>query len=459
MDAPQSIFSVQVGDNYLIYAPLHNLVALVDRRAAQSIRAALLNETAPPPAVRAIVEQLRSPGKPVPGARTGPLDNPFFLGLIPTRGCNLGCRYCDFSAPKNASPVMMLSLAREAVNAYFELLRAAGRRQAEVHFFGGEPFYAEAVVHFVVEYATLRAGELGLTVRFEATTNGLYHPARCQWIADHFDTIVLSLDGPADIQERHRPSLNGRGTFPVIARNAKILSEGPVELILRACVTAETVNRLPEIARWISREFRPSTVCFESLTASPLAQAASFTPPDPWEFSRNFDLAARILAGYGIETVLSTADLRTCRASFCPVGKDALIVSPDGAIDACYLLKDDWEQKGLNMRLGRLNGRGLEIAPEALQRARNLTVHQKPLCADCLCRFHCAGGCHVNHPASAPAGRFDDVCVQTRLVTITALLKQLEQNELAREWLADRPASEVSVWQRTDRLCSDEMRL
>jgi sulfatase maturation enzyme AslB (radical SAM superfamily) len=220
-----------------------------------------------------IVEQLRSPGARAPAPRTGPLDDPFFLGLVPTRGCNLGCRYCDFAAPKQSSPVMDLSLAGEALDAYFGLLHGSGGRRAEVHFFGGEPFYAEAVVHFAVEYASLRAVN-SMAVRFEATTNGVYSAARCHWIADHFDTIVLSLDGPAEVQDRQRPALDGRSAFAIVARNAKILSEGPVELILRACVTNETVARLPEIARWVGREFRPSTVCFETLTDTPRSRAA-----------------------------------------------------------------------------------------------------------------------------------------------------------------------------------------
>ena len=454
------IFSVPVDDKFLIYAPLHNLAALVDRKAARHIRAGLQSGSDPvPAAVQPIVEQLRSPGAPAPAPRTGPLDDPFFLGLIPTRGCNLGCCYCDFAAPKQSSPVMDLSLACQALDAYFDLLRGSGRRRAEVHFFGGEPFYAETVVHLAVEYAALRARELGMAVRFEATTNGVYSAARCHWIADHFDTIVLSLDGPAEIQDRQRPALDGRSTFAVVARNAKILSGGSVELILRVCVTNETVTRMPEIARWMGREFCPSTVCFETLTATPRSRGAGLTPPVPWEFARNFSAAARILGDYGIETVLSTADLRTSRVNFCPVGRDALIVSPDGAVEACYLLQEDWERRGLNMRLGRLDGHGLQIDPEALWRVRRLTVLEKPLCANCLCRYHCAGGCHVNHNMALPVGQFDAVCIQTRLVTITQLLNQLGQHRLVDEWLADRAMWEASAWQRTDRLCGEEMRV
>ncbi len=449
MAASQDIFAVHIGSNILLYAPLHHLVALVDSAAAEVIRAALkCTCVEPPPALWPIVEQLRAPVKP-PAARTGPLRNPIFLGLIPTRNCNLGCRYCDFAAPKSAGSVMPLKLAAEAIEAYFSMLVENGETYAAVHFFGGEPFYAESVVHFAVGYAAHRAKELGLQARFEVTTNGLYNQTRCEWIADNFDTVVLSLDGPQDIQDRHRPALNGSSTFALIARNAQILSNGSAELILRACVTSDTVNRLPEIARWIGKEFRPAAVCFESLTVSPLSQAASLNPPDPWTFAQNFEAAANILADYGIETVLSTANLDDSRATFCPVGRDALIVTPEGAVNACYLLEEDWQRAGMELRLGSMSDGQFDLDPASLETMRALSVYTRPLCNTCLCRFHCAGGCVVNHQ---PQRTFDDLCIQTRLVTITKLLHEAGQPDLAQRWLEDPAAMETAAWQPTDRL-------
>jgi uncharacterized protein len=356
--------------------------------------------------------------------------------------------------PKQKEPVMELRLARQAVDAYLQILVENIRQHAEVHFFGGEPFFAEEVVHFVVDYANVRAEQLGMRVRFEVTTNGLYSARKAEWIADHFDTVVLSLDGPQDIQERHRPALNGRRTSAIVERSARIFSQGTAELIIRSCVTSDTVQRMPEIAAWVGREFRPGAVSFERLTESPLSRAAGMRPPDPWEFARNFEAAAQILEPYGIQTVLSSANLNSLQCSFCPVGKDALIVSPDGWVDACYLLPQEWGRNGLNMRLGQMVDGRLAIDQSALQNVRQLTVHEKALCSSCLCRYHCAGGCHVNHDTSG--GQYDELCLQTRLITITGLLKRLGQADLADEWLNDRSALEISAWQATDELCNSK---
>ncbi|NLX09599.1 MAG: radical SAM protein [Chloroflexi bacterium] len=446
------IFAIPIDDKYLLYAPLHHLTALVNRPALAQLEASLQADAPAHPALQPLVDRLRAPGEPVPMARTGPLTDPLFLGIIPTRGCNMACRYCDFAAPKQSSPVMSLDLARDAVDAYFDLLAAAGQTRGEVHFFGGEPFCAETAVHFVVEYAAHRAAEHGIAMRFEATSNGLYPAARGQWIADHFDTLVLSLDGPAEIQNAHRPTPNGHDSFEIVARSAAIFSDAPIELVIRACITQETVGRMPEIAAWITHEFLPGSVCFETLTLSPLAEQHEMLPPDPWEFALNFDRAAQILGAHGIETVHSTASTRDCRATFCPVGRDALIVSPDGWVDACYLLHEDWERSGLNLRIGRLDSGRFAIHTDALQDVRALTVHARPLCADCFCRYHCAGGCHVNHDTRGRPGEYDALCVQTRLITLAGLLREIGQGELAAAWLEDRAACAVSAGQPSDRL-------
>jgi uncharacterized protein len=367
----------------------------------------------------------------------------------------MACRYCGFAISPDSSLAMSLETARSAVNAYLKLLCEAGQSLADIHFFGGEPFFAPEVVHFIVPYARSRAAELGLTVRFEATTNGSYGKSRCQWIADHFDTIVLSLDGTADIQDYLRPSPGGAGTYDIVAQSARIFSEGDVKLVLRACVTEDTAGRLPEIAGLIVQNFRPDTVCFETLTPSPKSLSAGLAAPDPYLFARNFHAAAGILEAAGIEAVHATAVVSTNRVTFCPVGQDALIVSPDGSVDGCYLLAEEWQQQGLDMHLGRLDPaeETLLIDSQALQRLRRLSdVRHKSLCQNCFCQFLCAGGCHVHHDTTGRPGSYDALCRQTRITTIVALLKRLEQGDITEAWLADQSALAVSAEHRNDRL-------
>ena len=445
-------FAIPIADKFLLYAPLHNLAALVDRTAVLHLRDNLLtgDPVAPGP-LSEIAHILNNEAEPPPSPRRGDFMSPF-LGLLPTRGCNLACRYCGFLTPQESQKVMSLELTRDAVSWYMDAVERASVQHAEIHFFGGEPFCVEEVLDLTVHLARVRAEEIGCTVRFEAATNGVFGEERGHWAADNLDTIVMSLDGPAEIQDRYRPYRGGLGSFEAVERSARILSQGSADLFLRACVTSQTVDRMPEIAAWFCEDFRPTGVCFEPLQPSEQSAAARLEPPDPWEFARNFIQAAWILESHGVEPVYAAADVRARQVSFCPVGQDVAIVSPDGTVSGCYLLRRDWEAQGLDLRLGRMEDGSAQLDADSVASVRSLNVHNKPFCARCFCKWHCAGGCHVNHRPEGPPGAYDRLCIQTRIISLRNLLKAMGQDRLVREWLEDREAVERSVYQVSDLL-------
>jgi uncharacterized protein len=447
-----SIFIVPVLDQFLLYAPLHRLAALIDRVAARQLKKQLKSQDWDSEGTLGeIAQSLGGEREPTPLPRQGSFI-PSFLGLLPTRGCNLGCQYCGFLTGTDGNRVMSLELAQDAVNWYMDTVDRAGVQQAEIHFFGGEPFCAEEVLDLAVHLARRRAEEMECSLTFEVATNGVFDEARARWAADNLDTVVLSLDGPPDIQNRHRPYRGGQPSFEQVARTARILSEGSSELCIRACVTDETIGRIPELAAWFCEQFHPENVCFEPLQPSPESEAAGLWPPDAWSFASQFILAARILESHGVQPVHAAADIQSRRVTFCPVGRDAAIVSPDGTISACYLLRRDWETKGLDLRLGRMEGAGAQLDDDAVASARDLNVYNKPICARCLSKYHCAGGCHVNHGARGPEGGYDRLCVQTRIIAVRNVLAAMGQDDLAGEWMGQREAAEAAIGQPSDLL-------
>jgi uncharacterized protein len=345
---------------------------------------------------------------------------------------------------------MDLSLAREALAWYFDLVSKSGAGTAEVHFFGGEPFYAEEVVDFAYHFARLKAADVGCAVRFEVATNGTFDQDRCRWVADNLESVILSLDGPPDIQNRHRPRRGGQGTFEAVARSATILSEGTAELSFRVCVTDQTVDRVPDFAAWLCQEFRPMSVCFEPVQPTAESATADLSPPDPYDFARSFVQAAGVLDAYGVEAVYAAADIQARRVTFCPVGRDVPIVSPDGTISACYLLRQDWESEGLDLRLGRIEASSVTLDGEGVTAARSLNVWNKPSCARCFCKWHCAGGCHVNHVLPDTPGAYDRLCTQTRIITLCNILQAMDRDDLTLPLLSDTEALERPVWQASD---------
>jgi uncharacterized protein len=449
------IFVLPVLNQCLIYAPLCNFAALIDQAAVERIRDGLGDgRGAGIGSLAEIVDTLRSAARPAPLPKQGRLE-PVYLGLLTTRRCNLACEYCGYLTAE-AEGAMDLRLAREAVTWYLDLVRQSGDQTAVIQFFGGEPFCAEEVIDFVFHFARLKAAEIGCTVRFGVVTNGTFSEERCRWAADSLDSIILSLDGPADVQDRHRHRKDGRGSFAAVARSAAILSAGAAEFSLRACVTAETVERMPEIAAWFCRDHRPALVCFEPVRSMVEGETAGLLPPDPWTFARNFIQAARILEAYGVEAVHAAADIDARRVSFCPVAQDAAIVSPDGTISACYLPRQAWEAQGLDLILGKLGNGSVVLDAGAVAAARSLNVWNKPFCAHCFCKWHCAGGCHVNHRLPDTPGAYPDLCVQTRTIALRNILQAMGRDDLTSDLLENPEALKRAVWQVSDALADWE---
>ena len=432
------VFVLQLPDSYLLYAPLHDVSALVNKSALLALGDDELSQQfTEVEEIRQIV--LRQPDF-YPQRRQGKFV-PDFLGLIPTRDCNLACKYCGFRTHAKTLKVMEPKMALGCIDWYARLLKEAGKETLNLHFFGGEPLVASRLVMMAVHAARIKASEYDLQAEFEVATNGIMTEATARFVSEFIDYIVLSMDGPPDIQDAYRPIPDGDRSSEDVYESAKIFSEGSGDLCLRACITSETVGRMEDISDWFYREFRPSSVCFETLQSSRESLEAGLNPPDPWKFSLNFVKAALLLERYGVEVVYATADTKARRMSFCPVSRDVPIVSPNGDVAGCYLLEKDWEKRGLDLKLGKVSATGrFRLDEKAIERLRAMNVLNISRCQKCFCKWHCAGGCHVNHSYPGCADTYDDLCIQTRVIVLYNILKSLGRQDIFEDLVSDRNA-------------------
>jgi len=442
------VFCIPVADNWLVFAPLCRTAAAVNKAATISLCRAIRDGHLPvdtPGPVQQLVSELRTE-VPRPGVPTGPARPPF-LGLILTRGCNSACHYCDFGANEAESP-MDARLICQAIDGWIRWIGESGGSDLDLRFFGGEPFIEPDLVEIAVHRSRYLAGSRGLSLHVEATTNGLLGPRMLGFVEDHFDAIVLSLDGPAEHHDLHRPLRGSAGSFAGVWKTAEALSRSHVKLCLRCCVSAATVAGVPQTARWFIERLRPEVITFEAMRATEQSDAAGLKPPEPLQFARAFVDAWLQARAAGIQCVYAPL-FDQPRLTFCPVGEDTFIVAPDRSVRSCYLRKRDWESKGLDLAIGHVQpDEQLCIDPSAVQRLRGL-VAEKARCRSCFCRWSCAGGCLVHETPPGHRSEYTDFCRQTRLLQACVLLHDLGLPEQAAKLIGDVDAVH-RLWEQGD---------
>jgi uncharacterized protein len=448
------IFVLPFLDKYLLYSPLRRISAFLNRKAVEAIRniwpARIAVDFLPDP-LKDLAKSLESNLPNVPLLHTGEVRPPF-LGILPTRGCNLSCAYCGFGSESAGNEKMDIRMAADAVDWMAEHRKALGEEVLEIHFFGGEPLIAQEVVDVTVHRARFIAGKMGLVPRFEASTNGVIAEDYARFAGDYLDSIVLSFDGRREVQDRHRPLKTGEGSFDAVARTAGILSRSQTELCFRCCVSTQNVSSLVDIGQWFCDAFKPSIINFETLKTTPESEAAGIKPPDPYDFALNYLRARKIIRKSGIQAIYAAAETGTPRHSFCPVGKDTLIVSPGRQVSSCYLPGEEWKARGLDLDVARLGTDGsMDIDYPAIERLRLLVV-DKQRCERCFCRWNCAGGCHVTQSYPSSSADYNDFCIQTRIITASMLMEDLGMEHSVERLIESREAMEALALNKSDRL-------
>lgn len=180
-----------------------------------------------------------------PGASFSPPLQVRLLVMQPTPFCNLDCTYCYLP---HRSDTRRMSLA--TVEAAVMNIVESGLLGDElvVIWHAGEPlvlppeFYAEAFARIRTVVGT-RA-----TVRHSLQTNGTLVDTRwCDLFREWSVRVGVSLDGPADLHDRHRKTRAGQGSHRAVMRGVECLRAASLPFYAIAVVTASALDRADDI--------------------------------------------------------------------------------------------------------------------------------------------------------------------------------------------------------------------
>lgn len=321
--------------------------------------------------------------------------SPECLTLYMNNCCNLRCVYCYTDAPRQSKTRLNLDTIAAAAQLVAENCRKKNLPFYVAFHGGGEPtFYQRQVENALIRLERV-AQDYGVRLIRYVATNGVMSAEKAAWLADSFDLVGLSCDGPANIQNRQRPTWAGKATAPRLERTAGILHATGRQFSIRATITPETLTHQAEIADYLCRRLAPAEIRFEPVYhGGRSTPAAGLTLYHAEQFTDHF-LEAQVVAGrYNTPLTTSGSRIGTLHGPYCHVFRSVLNLTPDGVATACFKTTDIEQAERKNAVIGTMNDSGhFKIDYNRVQLLKQQLNELPPACTDCFNRYHCTGEC------------------------------------------------------------------
>lgn len=346
--------------------------------------------------------------------------NKKLVTINPTNKCNLRCCYCMATSGKEQNNLQFIDMdfvkagIKEGLQGFPTGIKAQGLR----YFSPGEPTQFMGCLKESMHFAR----EINPNITSELQTNGLFNNIEdCKWIAKNIDSVWFSLDGPADINGKNRPDINGVNRTNEIEENLQYVKESTF-VGIRATIVEETVDRQDEIVEYYHN------LGIKYLCVNPKIEAISrknrngngeVTNINLYRFANGFLKAFKKASELGMHLDSSITfnfdePVQYACRSCLPMPQ----LNPDGSLSSCDMafyanspielqcfIYGQWDenQKIINYDLNKINY------------LQNRKVSNLPKCEKCNIKENCAGGCagRVSYEVGNIYESIDDYCIAT----------------------------------------------
>lgn len=307
--------------------------------------------------------------------------------------CNLRCKYCFASTGsyKGERSFMSEEVAKKAVDWYFGV--SGNSKTLNLQFFGGEPLMNVPLIKTIINYADGLPSEYDKKIYYSMSTNGtILNDEILQLVKDHKIGLQISIDGPPEIHDKYRVTVNGGGSYDMMKKNLKILmKELPInQLIPRATVPPDAIHINKIVNHLFDLGFKivffvPAMGCgkyvisegnFEDLRKEYDILAETFI--EKYKNDEEYNV-------YPFSTEVDVISKGIKRAYGCGSGIGFMNVAVNGDIYPCMRFTNREEYRLGNVFTG--------IDNEKRQMFFNRTVENRSKCKTCWARYFCGGAC------------------------------------------------------------------
>jgi uncharacterized protein len=275
-----------------------------------------------------------------------------FLVKPASSDCNLFCDYCFYR--KTAASYPETAAHRMTVDTLDALVRKAqGGRAPAVNWCwqGGEPLLMGLDFYRTARELQERYRPEGSAVANAVQTNGvLVDREWARFFREHSFLVGVSLDGPRELHDLHRPNRAGSGVFDRVTEAVDILRDEGVEYSILSVVNDDTARHAADIYGFFREQG------YASLQFIPCVEAGSgeippfaVKPPDYAAFlSELFDLwladgYPRVDIRFFTNAVQFFIGLESECCMFRPACTEYLVVEHNGDVYPCdFFVEDGW---------------------------------------------------------------------------------------------------------------------
>lgn len=318
-----------------------------------------------------------------------PVVNTLVVWLHVTNACNLRCTYCYVDKTNES---MSADIGFTAVDTILRVAQLRGYGSVLLKYAGGEASLGLSQVERMHTYAKMQAQAMGIAVHGVILSNGVgLTDNKLICIKQLGLRLMISLDGPAEIQDRQRPTRAGRGSFPAVIDSLERASGLGLDMTVSLTVTSASAAHLSPLIVWLLQHELYFTLnlyreCDQSSHLPELAYDQQKLLAGMHQVYREIERRPPRYRLLGC--LLDRANLASIHQHPCAVGEHYLVIDHLGNVAKCQML--------INQPVTTIfTHNPLEAVCADRCGVQNIPVDAKEGCRECEWRYWCAGGCAV----------------------------------------------------------------
>lgn len=344
--------------------------------------------------------------------------------------CNLKCVYCAAGGDGSFGDTLKHIEIEKVYEQIRMVLHDIPRGETfSLTFFGGEPLVAPETIRQLARFTRLQVAGRDIRVKFRVITNAtLVTPAIAELLASIGCHVMVSLDGPPEINDKNRPTRGGLGSTERTIRGIDELVKVRDRL---GSITANAVfgkHNTDVLATYkFLREFSFDSMNFDFAAETDDSEASrayqeSLAKTADFAYLHGGENELRKIEMF--DAYFKALDEQRRLNNHCGAGKSHLTIDGRGRATACqWFVGQSSEDLG---QAGKLDHERLKSYAPRLNELNN--------CQSCWARYLCGGGCmFVNQLKNGSKHKKDnDFCDRTRR-TLTKVIEYYAEARIESE--------------------------